>query len=305
MARNNPTNTQRNRIISANVGRCCVCKRDGVGLHLHHIDSDNTNTIDENLAVLCVEDHDQHHRPSKYTKSRHTELTKKELLEYKDSWEAFVKNAQSKTPTVLAVINMFGDLEQIHAAKILFQWPNEKIEFERVFHLLEGDFNYWTDEMIAEVQSIGKNVKLSLINESLPIEYCPCCGSGYSNTVKEAVVVKTTDPGWCSQSIVSIYINPKNPSLAISLKMQEKHLYSASLHLCQKKYLHFSSDYFDERVKVKKKLSIRTQATRIVKKEIFEWEPAIILFATGDHDTPEIIDDLILPKVWEQRASNN
>jgi hypothetical protein len=43
------------------------------------------------------------------------------LLDYKKSWESFVKNARSDSPTVIAVINVFGNEQQIHAAKILFQ----------------------------------------------------------------------------------------------------------------------------------------------------------------------------------------
>ena len=33
----------------------------------------------------------------------------------------FVENAQSQNPSVLAVINVFGSFEQVHAAKIIFQ----------------------------------------------------------------------------------------------------------------------------------------------------------------------------------------
>jgi hypothetical protein len=302
--RKNPSFKQRNRIISANANRCCVCKRDGVGLQLHHIDGNNSNTVDENLAVLCVEDHDKHHRPNEYQKARHTELSADELLSYKESWEHFVRDAQSDNPTVIAVINAFGDEQHIHAAKILFQWPDETIEYERVFHLLEGDFDYWTDEIISEVQSIGEKVKLTVINEPLPVAYCPCCGSGFSNTVKEAVVVKVTDPDWDKHSIMSIYINPKYPSLAISLGTPNKHLYSASLHLCKKRFLHFSSDYYDERIKIKKSPSTRAQATKIVAKEIENWAPAHVIIATGEHDNPEPISNLVLPRIWEQRASN-
>ncbi len=304
MARKNPTPSQRERLIKLNAGHCCVCKCYGVGLHLHHIDGDNSNTVDENIAVLCVEDHDRHHRPDKYTKAKHTDLDNEKLLEYKLSWEAFVKNAQSPNPTVLAVVNIFGSIEQIHAAKIIFQWPNEKIEFERNFHLLEGNFDYWTSEMFFDVQSIGENIKLTIIDEPLPIEYCPCCGTGYSNTVKEAVVIKMTDPKWDSKSVMSVYINPQYPSLAISLGMPEKHLYSASLHLCQKTHFHFVSDYHEERIRVKRRPSIRTQATNIVKKIISEWEPAHLYVGTGEHDNPELIEYLLLPEVWEQRVSN-
>jgi hypothetical protein len=85
--------------------------------------------------------------------------------------------------------------------------------------------------MISEVQSIGEKVKLILVNEPLPVEYCPCCGKGFSNTVKEAVSFKATDPDWDKHSVMSVFINPENPSLALSLGVPDKHLYSVSLHL--------------------------------------------------------------------------
>jgi len=54
-----------------NAGVCCVCKQRWIGVQLHHIDGDHSNTIDENLAVLCVKDHDAHHRPKCYRNLNH------------------------------------------------------------------------------------------------------------------------------------------------------------------------------------------------------------------------------------------
>lgn len=297
--RKNPSSKQRDRIFALNANRCCVCKRAEIGLQLHHIDGDRSNTTDKNLALLCVEDHDHHHRPKQYTKTNHQNLTAAKLLEYKTSWESFVCDAQSTSPSVAAVINIFGSYEQIHAAKIIFQWPDEKIEFERTFHLLEGNIDYWTDEMISEVHKIGKNVKLVLVDEPLPIEYCDCCGKGYSHTVKEGLIAKLNDPNWKTHSLISVYINPTSPSLAITVGLPEKILFSGSIHLCQGKYLHLTSNYYDERVDIKTDLSIRAQVTDLVSAVISTWEPSHLLFGTGDHDNPELIEDFILPKVWE------
>ncbi|MEO0376077.1 MAG: hypothetical protein AAF329_15940 [Cyanobacteria bacterium P01_A01_bin.17] len=250
-----------------------------------------------------MEDHDHHHHPTKYTQKRHAKLGENQLREYKECWESFVKEARKEFPQVIAVVNGFGDLNRIHAAKVVFQWPNEKIEFERTFHLLEGDFDYWTDEILDEVQSIGKNIQLAIIDEPLPVEHCPCCGTGFSNTVKEALVLKATDPNWSVDSVLSVYINPDNPSLAISLGLPDKHLYSGALHLCQGMYLHYSCDYYDERVKIKRRPSVRTQVTKLVQKIVSEFEPAHIFIGTGNHDEPELIDDFTLPKVWEHSAT--
>ena len=103
MSRVNPKAEQRDRVLNTNAKRCCVCKCSGVGLHLHHIDRDSSNTVDENLAVLCVEDHDRHHRPGAYTPTvNHLELSPDEIRRHKTSWEAFVSETRKPFPKVIA-----------------------------------------------------------------------------------------------------------------------------------------------------------------------------------------------------------
>jgi len=300
MSRVDPSIAQYERLVQKNSGRCCVCKRKGIGLNLHHIDGNNANTIDENLAVLCVEDHDHHHRPNRYSKTKHLELSANEIKQKKESWEAFVCDARSENPSVIAVINAFGDENQIHAAKIIFQWPDERIEFERTFHLLEGNFDYWTDEMMSEVCSIGQNIKITLIDEPLPVEYCPCCGNGFSSTVKEGVVIRSTNPNWKTESIMSIYINPNNPSLAVSVGIKDKHLFSASIHKCKGTHIHFESDYVDERIEIKSSMGVRTQVSKLVNKIRSEWHTAYTFIGTGDDEHPTIINEFQLPEIWEK-----
>jgi hypothetical protein len=123
-----PTRPQRNRLLDANAYRCCVCKRRSIGFHFHHIDGDNANTVDANLAVVCVEDHDRHHRPDAYVaKPNHTELSAIEILKYKTSWERFVAEARQPQPQVLATLSAYGTFEQIHSLQLILQWPDETI----------------------------------------------------------------------------------------------------------------------------------------------------------------------------------
>ena len=95
--RREPTRKQRDRLLIRNAHMCCVCKEYGVGLELHHIDGNNPNTTDDNLAVLCVSDHDAHHHPGQYF-LRHTELNAVEIKRGKQEWEAFVEEAQKPQP---------------------------------------------------------------------------------------------------------------------------------------------------------------------------------------------------------------
>ncbi|MGF1836786.1 hypothetical protein [Photobacterium sanguinicancri] len=301
MTRKNPIPKQRESLLHRNLNRCCVCKRAGVGLHLHHIDGNNSNTVEENIAVLCVEDHDSHHRPNKYVKPKHMELSAEKLLEYKSSWESFVQDAQSDSPSVLATINFFGNEEQVHAARLIFQWPNQKIEFEITYHLLEGNVESWIDNMILEVNKIGEKIKLGIVDGFLPIEYCGCGGGAYSHVVNEAVVTKANSENWDEESIMSVYINPDSPRITINLSLLEKQLFNASIHLCEGTHLHFKSDYHEERIKIKKKPSVRTQVTNIFREFISEWEPAHIFAGTGDPEFPESVDYFLLPICREKR----
>ena len=304
MTRIRPKPPQENRLYLANANRCCVCKRVGIGLNLHHIDGDSANTIDANLAVLCVEDHDRHHRPGRYTKkSNHLDLSAQELLQLKTSWESFILEAQSANPTVLATLSAFGTEELIHSLQLILQWPDERIAYKKSFHLLDGNLDVLTDAIFKELASIGPHVKMAVIDRPLSIEHCPCCGGGYSRTMKPAVVEKLTNPAWKTDSICSIYINPKQASLALNFSLGERELFTGSLHLCQGQRLHYTSEGVDDVVNIATTLSVRTQANNIVDHILADWGPAHVFFGTGDHDNPQLIKSLKLPKCWERRAA--
>ena len=261
------TDRQRRRLLAANADRCCVCKRNEIGFHLHHIDGDSSNTIDRNLAVLCVEDHNRHHRQETYgSRVNHLELDAERILKYKKSWEKFVSECRVPGSPVLATVTMFGTKDLVHSAQLVYQWRDETIEHTHSFHLLEGGYEQWMDDIVKEVASIGPHLSIAMIEEPQSIEHCPCCGTGFSHTTKTALLIKLTDNRWSTCSIMSIFINPEQPSLAIFLGLGEEHLYSGSLHICQNQFLHYTCDHYEERIRLKRKPSIRTQATRLVKR---------------------------------------
>jgi hypothetical protein len=192
-------------------------------------------------------------------------------------------------------------LELIHSLQLVLQWPDETIAFQESYHLLDGDLDCLTAGIFDDLASIGTNIKLVLIDEPLPVEHCPCCGSGLSRTTKPALVKRLTDPAWATESLACIYINPDQASLAIILFFQGEEILGSSLHLCQGRYLHYHNEWFDDRVEVASRPSIRTQAGKIIKHALREWRPAKTLIGTGDPDKPDLIPDLILPACWEVR----
>lgn len=300
MTRVPPLPSQKDRLLEGNAYHCCVCKRTNVGFHLHHIDEDHSNTIDSNLAVLCVEDHDRHHRPTKYeARANHTELGADEILRLKTSWEAFVLEARRPAPKVIATVSTYGSKELVHSLQLVMQWPDERIEYTKSYHLLDGDLDRLTGRMFEELASIGKDIKLVLVNEVLPVDHCPCCGKGFSRTTKTAIVIRLTDPEWATRSSCNIYVNPDQPSLAALIYLRDDLLVQSSLHLCQGEFLHFHNDWINDRVPIKPKPSVRTQASQIINHFLGEWDPAIVRVGTGNPDDPELIADLLLPNCWE------
>lgn len=306
MVRVKPTSAQKQRLLKANAFKCCVCKRSDVGFNLHHIDGNSSHTVDANLAVLCVEDHDKHHRPDEYeVRPKHLELGANEILRLKTSWERFVEEARKPNPAVLATLSCYGTEDLIHSLQLVMQWPDERIEYQKSFHLLDGNLGQLTTQVLEELRTIGAGIQLAVIDRPLPVEHCPCCGTGFSRTMKPAVVARLTDPTWKTDSICSMYINPKQPSLALVFFLRDKELFRSSLHLCNGTHLHYATDGIEERDLVRPKPSVRTQATRIVKHVLSEWNPAHIFIGTGKHENPKLISELSLPRVWETSRANN
>jgi len=298
-SRINPTLSQRKRLLEKNSNVCCVCKERGLGLQLHHIDSDNSNTVDENLAVLCARDHDQHHRPKAYNSTYCSELSPLQILEYKNSWESFVSEAKKPNPKIIAMINAYGTEEQVHSMRLILQWEDGKVEFERIYHLLDGAYEDWIDNLIEEINWLGKGITIVSPKELQEIEYCPNCKKAYSSVLDNNMAKKITSKDWEKKSLASIYINPISPSVALILSYEDEVLYSGNLHKCGDA-LHYISDNFEERFKIPKR-AVRTQATRIVNNIIDDWNPAYVFIGTGNPDSPELIDDLYLPKIWENK----
>ena len=70
---------------------CCVCKKPGLGVQIHHIDSNHNNSDPKNLAVLCVDCHNNTLLKGGFT--RH--LIQEEVTKYRDDWLNTVKLKRS------------------------------------------------------------------------------------------------------------------------------------------------------------------------------------------------------------------
>ena len=57
----------------------------------------------------------------------------------------------------------------------------------------------------------------------------------------------------------------------------------------------------DERLIWSKRHSKRTQVANLVNDLLSKWNIKRSFIGTGDPDNPTIIDDLVLPKIWERK----
>lgn len=284
-------------LLELNAHSCCVCKRTGIGLNFHHIDGDSSNTIEENLAVLCVNEHDAHHRPGKYPSLNHLDLSADNLKKFKEEWEDFVQECKKDEPRVLATINAFGTYEDIVGMKIIFQKLDGQIVFERAYQRLDGDLGYWTDKALEEVARFGKNIKVAIIDEPLEIEFCNNhCGS-LSQTLDEPAARKIIANDWYEKSIATVYTNPTQASLALSIFYNQELVYSVSMHRCKGKIR--LSDYKGTKSAKIKLFYVRRQVKAYVEQFLQEWEVGMVFYGTGDPDNPTITDKCVLPFCWE------
>ena len=119
--------------------------------------------------------------------------------------------------------------------KIIFQWSDGKIVFERSYQQLDGDLDYWTDKAIEEVLRFGKNVKIVLINEPLKIEFCPNDKVSLSRTLDKPAARRVIANDWKEKSVATVYTNPEQASLAIVIFYNNEETMCMSIHRCGNK----------------------------------------------------------------------
>lgn len=303
--RKNPSPSLRDHLLAINANRCCVCKACDVGLELHHIDGNSANTVGSNLAVLCVRDHDHHHHPHNYRNFNHLELGRDEITRLKSSWEAFVHEARQDAPKILATVTGYGTERHVHSAELVMQWADnheKRIEYRKVYTLRTGSFDMWTTDIVKEALEVGKNIRIALVNKPDTDEQCPTCGVGLSRTVDEEHALKATDQSWKTDTILSIFLFQDKPAIDAILALRDRELLDIRIHLCAGTHIHVLVNDWESRYRITKHPSVRAQVARIVGDLKAEWEPAKLLFGTGDSKNSRMLSWFKLPRIWEERV---
>ena len=70
---------------------CCICRERGKSFQIHHIDGDPSNNEFDNLAVLCLEDHNRTHSKGSFAR----QLDSYEIVKYRDDWNDRVRRRRN------------------------------------------------------------------------------------------------------------------------------------------------------------------------------------------------------------------
>lgn len=81
------------RVMLAHDRTCCVCNVPGKAVQIHHIDDDRSNDNYDNLAVLCLQDHDDTQVRGGFAKR----LTAPLVREYRREWLKRVEKRKHET----------------------------------------------------------------------------------------------------------------------------------------------------------------------------------------------------------------
>lgn len=175
MSRRNPIPPRlRSKILIANQHSCCVCHYGGV--QIHHINDDNTDNREENLAVLCLEHHNLATTPSGLT----AKLKPKEITEYKLNWEKTCKNiaerlARSRTAFFMVdyknaerIRQLYSQLSQeerfIASTQLRIQFQEETIlRKEQKFDISLEPTTSWNptvEKLVEEIKSGNPHPKM-------------------------------------------------------------------------------------------------------------------------------------------------
>ena len=77
---------------------CCVCRERGLAIQIHHMDDDPANNAIENLAVLCL----QHHNETQISGGFGRQLAYLEVRRYCDDWIERVRKRRDDADRIAA-----------------------------------------------------------------------------------------------------------------------------------------------------------------------------------------------------------
>ncbi|WGT37935.1 HNH endonuclease signature motif containing protein [Lysinibacillus sp. 1 U-2021] len=128
---------------------CCKCREPRKAVQTHHIDEDPSNSLDiDNIAVLCLQCHDETMAKGGFGRKFNADLVKK----YRDAWYADVQKRRENTIVITqpSVDTYYDDLEDVEfddkktralhkLTRTNFSYLEFKEAIENYLYLNDGD----------------------------------------------------------------------------------------------------------------------------------------------------------------------
>jgi hypothetical protein len=136
-------------------GTCCRCNERGKSVQIHHIDEDPSNNGRENLALLCLQCHDETQVSGGFGRHLNAEL----VVRYRDAWLARVvqRREASDRQAIAKVTGTHDALERPReeAVAVLQAQPSETISVQEHIEVELRDYSEDRSNAIREyVQSL-------------------------------------------------------------------------------------------------------------------------------------------------------
>lgn len=130
---------------------CCVCRVPRKPVQLHHIDGNPANSTFDNLAALCLEDHDDTQLRGGFG----WKLDAAQVRRYRDDWYAKVEDARNVlnlAPTAQLEVTQEARPEVLEHDRRVFRSSNEilpEAALDNVLGRLCGDNSYLSSQFHA------------------------------------------------------------------------------------------------------------------------------------------------------------
>lgn len=294
--------TNADQVMFNNDHTCCICRVRSRPVQIHHIDGNNSNNLADNLAVLCLDDHNKASYPQGFSRR----ISPGEIRMSKADWEELVRSKRAPTyrgdsKRFYATICGYGNEYDIEAVEVVIHDKNGKIYNKLVVHRHDCPLDTATTQIVDFIAEHGVYQSF-MIDRCLPIDYCPNCQKALS-TITDAEKMDIVEKRIKPNPNFIVYINPKQCNLQISVSRGLEMNLIVFIHLCSNglvlQYEHADSG----------KVSLDTlmpENSKYIEKQIKDliWEVAKttgykkISFFAGDPDNPKLVKYLNLPSSW-------
>jgi hypothetical protein len=158
-----PSTLERSVLVS-NKHCCCVCQGDGYGKEvlIHHIDGDNSNNIESNLAVLCLVHASM--ADAGLTKGKlgaGKKLKPDSVRQYKSIWQRKIKLEQQHRKEAIS-LRAKNQLEILYKFEI-HKTKNFILSLKNKDKRIKESFDYF-DQLVLEEFISGINIRTILLD---------------------------------------------------------------------------------------------------------------------------------------------